>query len=329
MSRPRAVLTGAISDRALGRLSAHMDIVRVSRLATDAELAMAFRHAEALLNVGQFPVTAAVLDLAPRLKVVSMRAVGYDSVDMAACAARGIVICNTPGVLDTAVAELTVLLMLAVARDLGNLIRESVQAGQGGSQPLGTDLTGKTLGIIGMGRIGRRVAAMAQAAFAMPVCYAARSEVTGAPGVRVELDELLAASDVVSLHLPLNERTAGIIGRREFALMRQGSYLINTARGGLVDEAALHDALSTGRLAGAGLDTLAHEPARSEEPLLRLPNVIVTPHVGSATVQTRAAMDEMAITNLLEVLAGRRPLARVELYGETGGPQPTHTTKGL
>lgn len=308
--RPRTVLTGEISASARARLSGATEVIQIGRATPPDDVRAALADAEAILNVGQYPITTDLLDLAPRLRVVSMRAVGYDSVDVAACAARGVGVCNTPGVLDGAVAELTVLLMLAVARNLRRVL-DGAGGGLGGPQLLGRDLSGRSLGIIGMGRIGRRVADIARAGLGMRVRYTSRRELPDAPGERVSLDDLLRTSDVVSLHVPRTPETENLLGARELSLMKAGAFLINTSRGGLVDEVALYDAISSGRLGGAGLDTIAHEPVRPDEPLLALPNVLLTPHIGSATSGCREAMDEMAVTNVLAVLAGDPPLARV------------------
>lgn len=235
----------------------------------------------------------AELDLLPDLRLVANYGVGYDTVDVAACRERGIAVTNTPGVLDAAVADLTLALILATRRHLVESDR-FVRAGgwrRGWAQPalLGRDLAGSTLGLVGMGRIGTEVARRAQA-FGMRVTHHRRSE--GVP-----LDELLRSSDVVSLHVPLTAETRGLVSRERLALIPDGATLINTARGAIVDEEALVEELVSGRIS-AGLDVFADEPQVPEQ-LLGLPNVVLTPHVASATVETRAAMTRCVVDNVL------------------------------
>lgn len=277
----------------------------------------ALARAEGAVVIGQIPVTEEFLDAAPALKVVSLRAVGYDKVDLEACRRRGVMVCNTPSVLDDAVADLAVLLIVGIARRLG----EMLDSGKGswprtGRRPdLGTDVRGKVLGVLGMGRIGRRVAHTCAAGFGMKVLYHTRSgPVSGSETVEatwVGLEELLVRSDFVTVHLPLTAETRHIVGEKELALMKRGSYLVNTSRGAVVDEAALVAALRSGHIAGAGLDVLATEPPETTNPLLHMPNVMITPHMGSATEETRHAMAEVAKQNLMNALAGRDPIARV------------------
>jgi glyoxylate reductase len=238
------------------------------------------------------------LDLLPGLRLVANYGVGYDTVDVAACRARGIAITNTPGVLDAAVADLTLALILACRRHLvesDRFVREGAWR-RGWAQPqlLGRDLAGSTLGLVGMGRIGTEVARRAEA-FGMRVTHHRRSD--GLP-----LDELLRSSDVVSLHVPLTPDTRNLLSRERLALIPDGATLINTARGAIVDEEALVGELVSGRIS-AGLDVFADEP-RVPEGLLGLPNVVLTPHIGSATVETRAAMTRVLVDNVLAFLRG-------------------------
>ncbi len=239
------------------------------------------------------------LDLLPDLRLVANYGVGFDTVDVAACRERGIAVTNTPGVLDAAVADLTLALVLACRRRLVTADR-FVRAGgwrRGWAQPelLGRDLAGATLGLVGLGRIGVAVARRAEA-FDMRVVHHRRSG--GVP-----LDELLRASDVVSLHVPLTAETRGLVSRERLGLLRDGATLINTARGPVVDEEALVDELVTGRIS-AGLDVFAAEPHVPER-LVDLPNVVLTPHLASATVETRAAMTRVLVDNVLAFLQGR------------------------
>jgi glyoxylate reductase len=238
------------------------------------------------------------LDLLPDLRLVANFGVGYDNVDLAACRGRGIAVTNTPAVLDAAVADLTLALILARRRlvvERDRFVREG-RWSSSWSQParLGNDLGGATLGLVGFGRIGQEVAKRAEA-FGMRIVFHRRSG--GLP-----LDELLRTSDVVSLHVPLTPETHGLISRERLGLLQDGATLINTARGGIVDEDALVEELASGRIS-AGLDVFADEP-RVPERLLDLPNVVLTPHIASATVETRAAMTRVLVDNVLAFLRG-------------------------
>ena len=248
---------------------------------------------QAVVEVGP-----AELDLLPDLRLVANYGVGYDRVDVSACRDRGVAVTNTPGVLDAAVADLTLALILACRRHLvtsDRFVREQRwQRGWARPELLGRDLAGSTLGLVGMGRIGTQVARRAEA-FGMHVLHHRRRE--GLP-----LDELLRASDVVSLHVPLTPETNGLISRERLSLLRDGATLINTARGAIVDEGALVQQLVSGRIS-AGLDVFAEEPSVPEQ-LLDLPNVVLTPHIASATVETRAAMTRVLVDNVLAFLGG-------------------------
>ncbi|MDX6442460.1 MAG: glyoxylate reductase [Gaiellaceae bacterium] len=264
---------------------------------------------EALIVAGD-AVDDSVLDRLPSLKLVANYGVGYDNVDAEACRARGVAVTNTPGVLDAATADLTIALLLAVRRRVveGDAL---VRAGRWGTSwsegPfLGRDLSGATLGIVGLGRIGAAVARRARA-FDMRVLFHRRSH-TDDPDYR-ELEDLLREADVVSLHTPLTAETKGLITRERLALIRDGATLVNTARGAIVDEDALVAELVAGRIS-AGLDVFVHEP-RVPEALLTLPNVVLTPHVGSATMETRAAMTRIVVDNVLALEHGEPLLTPV------------------
>jgi glyoxylate reductase len=258
-----------------------------------------------------------VIDAAPMLKIVANVAVGYDNVDVAAAVERGVVVTNTPGVLDDATADLTLALLLATARRLvegDRLVRSGRPWTWGMHFMLGSDLRGKRLGIVGLGGIGARVAERARA-FGMEIAYHSRrpapAEVAERLGAeRTALEQLLASSDVVSLHCPLTPETRHLIGAAELERMKPGAILLNAARGPLVDEAALAAALAAGEIAAAGLDVYEHEP-RVEPALLGLDNVVLAPHLGSATVETRTAMAELAARNAISVLGGQGPLTPV------------------
>jgi glyoxylate reductase len=251
------------------------------------------------------------LDLLPALRLVANFGVGYDRIDVAACAARGVVVTNTPGVLDDAAADLAFALILGVRRQVvegDRLVRAGGWSGSWSEGGLANELTGSTLGILGLGRIGRAVARRARG-FDLRVLYSQRSPAETDLGEFRELDALFEESDIVSLHVPLTVETEGLVDARRLALLRDGACLVNTARGELVDEPALVAELVSGRIR-AGLDVFAHEPEVPSE-LLELPNVVLTPHIGSATRQTREAMTRLVVDNLLAVERGDAPLTPV------------------
>jgi glyoxylate reductase len=266
--------------------------------------------ADVLIVAGD-AVDDAVLDRMPSLQLVANYGVGYDNVDVEACRARGVAVTNTPGVLDDATADLAIALVLAVRRRVvegDRLVREGRWGGGWSEHPFfGRDLRGSTLGIVGLGRIGGAVRKRALA-FGMHVVYARRIQITADTGFR-SLDDLLRESDVVSIHAPLNADTRGLISRERLASMPDGATLVNTARGPIVDEDALVDELTTGRLS-AGLDVFVHEP-HVPEALRGLANVVLTPHIGSATVETRAAMTRVLVDNVLAFQRGEPLLTPV------------------
>ena len=303
---PRFAVTSPLPEPAL-------DLLREA-----GELVDEVAGVDAVLTVLGDRVDEAFFEAAgPRLRCVANVAVGYDNVDLEAAARRGVVATNTPGVLDDATADLTLALLLAAVRRLGEgerLIRAGRQWRWGMDFMLGSDLRGKRLGIVGLGKIGARVAERARA-FGMGIAYANRREAPAAAAleaVRLPLAELLASSDVVSLHCPLTPETRHLIGAAELALMKPSAVLVNTARGPVVDEAALAAALAGGEIRAAALDVYEREP-RVEPALLELENVVLAPHLGSATVETRTAMAELAARNAIAVAAGGAPLTPVPL----------------
>jgi glyoxylate reductase len=274
--------------------------------------------ADAVLTLLHDRVDVELLEAAgPQLRCVANVAVGYDNVDVVAAAQRGVTVTNTPGVLDDATADLTLALILAATRRVAEgdrLIRAGRPWAWGMSFMLGTSLRGKLLGIVGLGGIGRRVAERARA-FGMEIAYHSRhpapAEVVEAlEAERLPLAPLLAEADVVSLHCPLTPETHHLIGAGELAAMKPDAVLVNAARGPVVDERALAEALAAGEIAAAGLDVYEREP-RVEPGLLRLENVVLAPHLGSATVETRTAMAELAARNAISVLRGQGPLTPV------------------
>jgi glyoxylate reductase len=258
-----------------------------------------------------------VLEAAPLLKVIANVAVGYDNIDVALARSRGAIVSNTPDVLTESVADFTWGLILAITRRLAEgerLVRRGEWKGWAFDLMLGSELRGKQLGLIGFGRIGRAVASRAPA-FGMRVAYTARGGDQAAgtrdiPGEAMSLDRLLITSDVMSLHVPLTPDTRHLIDKRALARMKRSAFLINTARGPVIDEAALAWALQQHLIAGAALDVYENEPAVHPD-LLPLENVLLVPHLASGTTETRSTMAELAIDNVIEVLAGRAPLTPV------------------
>lgn len=277
-----------------------------------SDVAANLATAEGLLCPAPFPITVALLNAAPRLRVVSNFGVGFNNVDLVEMERRGIAVCNTPGVLTDAVADLTIGMVLMASRGL--VANNRFAAGGAWSAgesppPLGWDLAGKTLGLVGFGRIGRAVAGRARH-FGVRIVY---HDILTSPGPGFEdcaylsLEDLLRESDVVSLHVNLTDETHHRIGAAELALMKPTAWLLNTSRGPVVDQPALVAALRAGTLAGAVLDVLETEPPAADDPLLAMPNVLLLPHIGSATVETRAAMLDLAARNLAAVLGGHPP----------------------
>jgi len=273
------------------------------------ELARNGASCRGLLTMLTDRIDAALLDACPEVRVVANMAVGYDNVDVPAATERGVVVTNTPGVLTETTADLAFALLLAAARRLAEGERAVREGAWGPWNPtwlLGHEVTGATLGIVGPGRIGAAVARRARA-FEMRVLYYGRRDVEGFEGGRVPLETLLRESDFVSAHVPLTAETERMFGEREFGLMKSTAILVNTARGGLVDQPALARALETGQIGGAALDVMTPEPLPPDDPLLGAPNLLVAPHLGSATAATRERMAMLAVDGLLATLAGERP----------------------
>ncbi len=257
-------------------------------------------------------IDRSVIEAASKLKAIANVAVGFNNIDVPFARARGIAVTNTPDVLTESVADFTWALILALTRRLSEgerLVRSGAWRGWALDFMLGSDLRGKQLGLLGVGRIGRAVA-MRAPAFGMRVAYTARRDAGLAGAESMPLDRLLTTSDVLSIHVPLTSETAHLIDRRALARMKRSAYLINTARGPVVDEAALAWALGERLIAGAALDVYEHEPAIQPD-LLGLENVLLAPHIGSATTETRTAMADLAADNVLAVLAGRPPITPV------------------
>ena len=267
-----------------------------------------------------FKVDAALLAGAPHLKVISSVSVGVDNYALPALADRGVMLCHTPGVLTETTADTIFALIMASSRrlvELSNHVREGRWTRNIDTDLFGWDVNGKTLGILGFGRIGQAVARRAALGFGMPVLYHNRRAVNVAQDApelvgkvtAAAMDDLLQRADIIAVVLPLSDETRGLIGAREFALMKPGTIFVNGARGAIVQEAALLDALNQGGLRAAGLDVFATEPLPQDSALRKHPKVTALPHIGSATHETRYAMAKMATSNLLLALSGKLPLA--------------------
>jgi lactate dehydrogenase-like 2-hydroxyacid dehydrogenase len=314
VNRPRVIVTRRLPDPVEHRAAALFDVVlnATDEPLSAGGLADAMRSADGVLVTVTDRIDAAVLGAQPRRAgIVANFGVGYDHIDLDAASRHGIVVTNTPGVLTDDTADLAMALLLAVMRRVGEgerHVRAGAWTGWRPTHMLGTRVTGATLGIVGMGRIGRAVAARAHHGFGMPIRYFQPRPVDPPLDLPARactsLKELLEGCDVVSLHCPSTPETRHLIDAERLALMRPGSVLINTARGDIVDDAALARALANGTPAGAGLDVYAREP-QVPQALMRLENVVLLPHLGSATVQARRAMGDRAIDNLEAFFAGR------------------------
>ncbi len=322
MTKPTVVLTRRLPEAVERAAAERFDLRRNmdDHRFTAAEMEAALRMADGIICTLGDPLRADTFGAGPwRAKILANFGAGTDHIDLAAAKGAGLVVTNTPGALTEATADLAMALILMATRRLGEGEREVRRGDWTGWRPthlLGTSLQGKTLGIIGFGRIGQATARRARLGFGMEILYAGRNEI-GAPRKSITTDtvsdelgakavglaELLGKSDIISLHTPANEDTVGMLGAERIGLMKKGSYLINTARGSLVDEPAMIAALRSGRLAGAGLDVYLGEPQVSPE-LLALENVVTLPHLGSATLEARTAMGMPAMENLEELYAG-------------------------
>ena len=313
--KKHVVLYKKLSDALMQRLEEQAHVTLIEKLDEQGleQLRAALPHAQGLLGAS-LKLDATLLDLAPQLEAVASVSVGVDNYDINYLSERKILLTNTPDVLTETTADTGFALILASARrvvELANLVRTGHWQKNVGPEHFGTDVHGKTLGIIGMGRIGEALAQRGHFGFGMPVIYHSN---TPKPAVEARfnaqyrsLDELLQQADFVCLTLPLTPQTENLMGAEQFALMRPESIFINISRGKVVDEPALINALKQGQIRGAGLDVFVREPLEPTSPLLQLDNVVATPHIGSATYETREAMARCAVDNLLAALAGERP----------------------
>jgi glyoxylate reductase len=312
-------VSGTLPGDVVPRLAQDFEVVNAEDGIRSSAFAECAPRVKAIVALLTDTIDAALLARCPALGIVANVAVGVDNVDLAACAARNVIVTNTPDVLTEATADLAFGLLIDAARRItegDRLVRAN--AGWSGWTPtfmLGARVHGATLGIVGLGRIGKAMARRARG-FGMRILYAQRTRLDpnlerALGATYASLDDLCAASDFVSIHVPLTPDTRHLVGAARLARMKKGSILVNTARGPIVDEAALAQALVDGPLAAAGLDVFEHEP-KVHPSLLALPNVVLAPHIGSADEPTRIAMARIAAENVLRVLAGEPPLSAVK-----------------
>ncbi|ATA26066.1 bifunctional glyoxylate/hydroxypyruvate reductase B [Brenneria goodwinii] len=307
--KPSVILYKNIPDDLRSRLDQHFTVTELDDFPSEDHPALA--QAEGIIGSGG-KVDKAFLQRSPRLRAASTISVGYDNFDVAALNEKGVILMHTPTVLTETVADTVLALMLSSARRVVE-VAERVKAGEWqegiGSDWYGSDVHHKTIGILGMGRIGLAVAQRAHLGFSMPVLYNARHHHPEAEtrfnARYCDLDSLLAEADFLCITLPLTAETHNLIGREQLAKMKPSAILINIGRGAVVDESALIDALTNGTIHAAGLDVFAKEPLSVDSPLLRLPNVVALPHIGSATHETRYAMAACAVDNLIAALNGQ------------------------
>ncbi|MDE2605270.1 MAG: D-glycerate dehydrogenase [Burkholderiales bacterium] len=316
-TRKSVLVFRELPDDQLARIAALHDVVVANPRKPDRKAAFeaALPQAQGLIG-SSYAITPALLDAAPRLEVISTISVGVDNYPVAELRRRGILLCHTPGVLTETTADTVFLMVMAASRrvvELANHVREGRWDRNIGEDLFGWDVHGKTLGILGFGRIGQAVARRGALGFGMRVQYHNPQPVDlpelAGRARHLPLDELLATSDIVAATLPLTDATRGLMGPREFGLMKPGAIFVNGGRGATVQEPALLAALDSGRLRAAALDVFATEPLPPDSPLRTHPRVTPLPHIGSATHETRHAMARLATGNLLQALAGERPQA--------------------
>lgn len=318
MKKINVLVLGDLIDELADRLEKVAEVEYVSRddgLAQDVLLSH-LKDKHAVISEPLDAISPDVITACAELKMVANRAVGFDNVPIPEATKRGIIVTNTPGVLDAATADLAMALLLATTRricEADRYVRAGKWSGFKSDLMLGPDLDGKTIGIIGMGRIGKAFAKRARA-FGLNIIYTRMSQRDGTDeklraelgARRVELDELLTTSDFISIHCPLNAQTRGSIGQRELDMMKPSCVLINTARGAIIDEQALVSHLVQRKILAAGLDVFAQEPNVPKE-LFELANVVLLPHIGSACFETRFRMSELAVESIISAFSGKRP----------------------
>ena len=315
MSRPRVLVTREIFDESLEYLARHFEVSanQSDRVFTPEGLAAQFADKNGALITLTERIDAALLEQCPKLKAVCNIAVGFNNIDLNACQAHGVMATNTPGVLDDSTADFTWALILATARrvtEAEHYLRAGKWTGWKLKQFLGTDVHHAALGILGMGRVGQAVARRARG-FEMTVLYHNSRRLSAeveksCRAAYLSLDELLARADILTVHTPYSPATHHLLGAAQFAKMKPGAIIINAARGGVVDDAALVAALKQGALAGAGLDVFENEPALHAD-FLKLTNVVLTPHIASSSEATRRRMAMLAVENLVAALTTGKP----------------------
>ena len=317
--KKRILAYGRLNDEQLAQLAQEFEVETFSGLtsANDPAFRAALPHAHGLIGAS-LTIPPELLAEAPNLEAISTISVGYDNYPVEALSRRRILLCNTPDVLTETTADTGFLLIMAAARrvvELADFVKRGNWQKSIGPAHFGSDVHGKTLGLVGCGRIGAAIARRGALGFGMPIRY---SNASPKPALeaelgaeRRELDALLAESDFVCVTVPLTAETEHLIGKREFCLMKPSAIFVNIARGRVVHEAALIEALETGRIRAAGLDVFEQEPLSPESPLPHMPNVVALPHIGSATHETRTAMAQRAVDNLLLALNGQRPISLV------------------
>lgn len=316
MPKPKVYVTREIPERGLNLIKKHFETEVWTEYAPPPKktIIQKVRDIDALVSLLSDPIDAEVFDAAPKLKIVAQLAVGFDNIDVKEATKRGIYVTNTPGVLTETTADFAWALLMAVARrvvEADKYVRSGQwKVGWHPSMLLGRDIYGATLGIVGIGRIGEAVARRAKG-FGMKILYydvVRRQDLETQLGIEyVDLDTLLQKSDFVSIHVPLMKETYHLIDERRLKLMKKTAYLINNSRGPVVDEKALYKALKEGTIAGAGLDVFEQEPLPMDSPLLKLENVVLAPHISSASYETRSRMAEMVAQNLIAFFEGKTP----------------------
>lgn len=316
--KPKIYVTRLIPQPGIDKLKEHFEVSvnPEDRVLAKEELIQNIKDKDAVLCQLTDTINKDIIQAGNKLKVISNYAVGYNNIDVKEASLRQIAVCTTPGILTDATADLTWALILAITRRIVEADKFTRKGSFRGAAPnlfLGIDLSGKTLGIIGMGRIGQAVAKRALG-FNMKILYHSRHEKTDLPNYFnaefTSLDNVLERADIISLHTPLTEETKHLIGKQELNKMKKTAYLINSTRGPVVDELALLEALKNNRIAGAGLDVYEHEPSITPG-LELLDNVVLLPHIGSATIETRTQMAIIAAENAIAVIQGRKPLSIV------------------